>query len=540
MSDQKSSESMENQEEVMKITLEEETGDVSEDSMIITDESMEITDEATQDDNAGVKKEKKHRMSNARKSISSSFASKKFKGGAYATIVSVVVIALVMVVNLIVSELGIKIDLTDSGQYTLKDDTINFVKDIADDVTLYYMVETGAETTEIQELVDKYDSITGNVSVVHKDPVLYPKFVSQYIEGEETVDSESVLVVNETTGRAKLVGYDDMITTSYDYTTYESTTTSDIEGQIDSALQYVTNEDLPVMYSVSGHGETAVTTTLASTLAKENVTQTDFETLTAEAIPEDCDILFINSPANDYTEDEVTMIKNYLIAGGDAIIVMNNAVTSELPIFSTLLSYYGIDIVPGIVVEGDSNYYRGTYAVELLPSVTTHELTSGVKGKKYVDVVYGVGLTVRDDIRSTITATSLLTTSDKSYSKVDLNSSTVSKEDADIDGPFSVAMLIEETYNDVDTKLAVYSGLVFDDSFLTTTTYGNGTLLMNTINYMAGVENTLSIPTQDLSSYETVSMTSAQIRVNGLICLAVLPVLTILLGIFVVVRRRKK
>ena len=45
---------------------------------------------------------------------------------------------------------------------------------------------------------------------------------------------------------------------------------------------------------------------------------------------------------------------------------------------------------------------------------------------KLLRVVYGVGLSVRDDIRSTITTTSLLTTSDKAYSKVDLNSSTAS------------------------------------------------------------------------------------------------------------------
>ncbi len=543
MSDHKSNE---NQEETMKDSINITPDETKEEAGFMSDESYETAEQAdlnedtTDSEDTEGKKEKKHRVSSAKKSISSSFASKKFKGGAYATLVSVVVIALVMIVNLIVSEMDIKLDLTGSGLYTLKEDTINYVENIKDDVTLYYLVETGAETSEIAGLVDKYDTISSNVSVVRKDPVLYPKFVSQYIEGTESVASESVLVVNETTGRAKLVAYDDMITTSYDYTTYESTTTSDIEGQIDSALQYVTNEDLPVMYSVTGHGEITVSTTLASTFAKENVTQNELETLTAEAIPDDCDILFINTPQNDYTEDEITMIKDYLIAGGDAIIVLNNSVTGELPIFATLLSYYGVDIVPGIVVEGDSNYYRGTYPVELLPSITTHELTSGVKGKKYVDVVYGVGLSVRDDIRSTITTTSLLTTSDKAYSKVDLNSSTASKEEADIDGPFSIAMLLEESYNNVETKIAVYSGYIFDDSFITTTTYGNGTLLMNTINYMAGVENTLSIPTTDLSTQDYVSMTSAQIIVNGAICLAVLPLLTILSGVLVVIIRRRK
>ena len=35
-------------------------------------------------------------------------------------------------------------------------------------------------------------------------------------------------------------------------------------------------------------------------------------------------------------------------------VITNNSVTGELPIFATLLSYYGVDIVPGIVVEGDS------------------------------------------------------------------------------------------------------------------------------------------------------------------------------------------
>ena len=211
-----------------------------------------------------------------KKNIKASFASRKFKGGANATILSVVVIALLVLINVVISKFDVTVDLTTNSMYSITDTTREFLAGISDDITLYHMVTSGEEDALVEQVLNQ------------KDPIHYPKFVEQYVTNSDEFVANSVIVVNNTNGKAKLVKYTDMIVTNYDYSTWTSTTTSDVEGQIDSGIQYVTNEELPVMYAVTGHGEVAVSAVLGAMLEKENVEYQMFETLVNDSIPEDC------------------------------------------------------------------------------------------------------------------------------------------------------------------------------------------------------------------------------------------------------------
>ena len=54
-----------------------------------------------------------------------------------------------------------------------------------------------------------------------------------------------------------------------DYSTYSYTTTGfDGEGQIDSAISYVTSENLPILYTLDGHGEKELDSTLKEDIEK--------------------------------------------------------------------------------------------------------------------------------------------------------------------------------------------------------------------------------------------------------------------------------
>lgn len=476
-----------------------------------------------------------------KKNIKASFASRKFKGGAYATILSVVVIALLVLINVVISKFDVTVDLTTNSMYSITDTTREFLAGISDDITLYHMVTSGEEDALVEQVLNQMDAESDNIEVVKKDPIQYPKFVEQYVTNSDEFVANSVIVVNNTNGKAKLVKYTDMIVTNYDYSTWTSTTTSDVEGQIDSGIQYVTNEELPVMYAVTGHGEVAVSAVLGAMLEKENVEYQMFETLVNDSIPEDCSVLLINQPTSDYTEEEVAYVKEYLQKGGNAIVIVSFA-SYNLPNFTSLLNYYGIDMVEGIVVEADSKYYRTQTPLDLLPAMATHDITSGIKGKKYVVMPYAMGLETRDDIRSTITVTDLMTTSKSAYSKTDLSeSSTLVKTKEDIEGPFVIAKVVEEEYNDVFTKLVVYGSYYMTyDTYISYASFGNGDVLLNTVNYLAGVENSLSVRTVDLSAQETLTLTAAEAKIVVAIFMVIIPLAALGTGIFVAVKRRKK
>lgn len=474
-----------------------------------------------------------------KKRIKASFHSRKFRQGAYATVISAVMIVLVLFVNLLFGELDLTKDLTADGRYSLTDETVDLVKGIQDKITIYYLAQSGSEIDEFEKIINNYDKISDRIKVVYKDPVQYPKFASQYVD--ENIAENSFLVVNETTGAAKYIGYSDVLEYEItNYSTYDySVTGLKIEAKIDAALQVVTNDDLPKIYAVTGHGEGSISSAMGTVLSDGNISHETLNTLTSESIPDDCKVLFINQPQYDFTEEETKLILDYLKAGNDAIICVDYT-SYSLPNFLSIIQYYGVDVTEGLVVEGDSNYYRGRYATELVPNILTNDFTSGIKGEKYIVAPVASGLTLREDVRDTVTTSTILKTSDQAYSKINLNSTNAEKETGDIDGPFFLGVEATEAVGEETTMVALYSGkYMWDDNYIQTESFGNVDLLYHTINTMCGQENTLSIRTMSLEEARLV-MTSAQKNRNGLIVVVILPMIVIVTGIVVVVRRRKK
>lgn len=476
---------------------------------------------------------------NIGKGIKSSFQSRKFKGGAYATVISAVVILIVLLINLFVQELGITKDLTADSRYSLTDETKELIKSIDQNITIYYLVESGNEIDEFDRIVKNYDNINSKITVKYKDPVQYPKFASQYVEDE--IGTQSFLVVNEDTNAAKYIAYEDLLDYEINYTTYQYDVTGlKVEAQIDAAIAAVTNEDLPTVYTLTGHGETSVSSYLSELLEDNNITATEFSSLTAQSVPEDCDVLLINMPQYDLTEEEAALIKDYLVQGGDAIFLVDY-VTYTLPNVVSLLNYYGVDVVEGFVVEGDSQYTMSSrYPTLLVPKISSHEFVKNIKDKKYIIVPLGSGLTIRNDIRETVETDTILKTSDSAYSKININSTVAEKEENDISGPFILGVEAREAVGEEETRVAVYTGKAFlEDQYLQTASFGNADLIINTINEMSDQENSLSIRSTSLDE-PMVSMNTAQKNKIGLVVVVILPLLFLATGITVVVRRRRK
>ncbi len=469
--------------------------------------------------------------------IKKSFSGRKFRSGAYVTMVSAVVIVIILVANMLVSKMNIQIDLSKQGMYTLSEDTTNMLKDLADDVTIYYLVAAGDEVDQFKNIVKQYDAASSKVNVVYKDPVLYPKFASDYVD--DTVQANSFLVVNDATNVAKYVDYNDMLVQELDYSTYSYTVTAiDVEGELTSAIQYVTTTDRSKMYIMEGHGETAVGDTFTSTVDKLNIETASLKTATQSSIPDDCDILFINAPQSDFTEDEVALIEDYLAKGGKAIITLDyNAY--ELPNFRSVLEYYGIEMAEGIVFEGDASMHSSKYVDELLPNIKTHDITTQARESGIlISMPVASGLTISDTLRKTLTVEPLLTTSDSAYSKTATQISTSEKEDGDIEGPFNLGLIATDTYDDATAQVVVYSGgaYTFGDD---TTSYSNQKLLTGTIGYLVGDTDLLSIPTKSLAG-STVTINSEHAFMLGALAIAVIPLIFLIIGGIITYRRRRK
>lgn len=220
--------------------------------------------------------------------IKASFTGRKFRSGAYVSIISTVVIALVLLVNLIITEFDLKIDLSSQGLYTLTKETKEYIKNMEDDVTIYYLIEAGNEAPMFQKIAEKFDSLSTKISLEQKDPIQYPTFAAEYVDDE--VQLNSFLVVNNRTKQAKYVDYNEMLVQQFSQQTFGYHTVGiDVEGQLISAIQFVTNPDLPVIYYTVGHEEYEIGQLYKETMDKMNISIQALQTLTVDKIPEDCD-----------------------------------------------------------------------------------------------------------------------------------------------------------------------------------------------------------------------------------------------------------
>ncbi|MSS62605.1 Gldg family protein [Velocimicrobium porci] len=463
-----------------------------------------------------------------------SFTTKKLKNGAYRTAVIVVSVVIVLFTNLIVGELDITKDLSTNGMFTLTDETKKLAGKLEDDISIYYIVSKGNEVSNIEKILDKYNQISDHVKVIKKDPVKYPTFTSKYTD-EEVVEN-SVIVVNNKTNSSKYIPYSDLLETQIDYTTYQSQVTGlDVEGQVTSALSYVTEKNFPKMYIVTGHGEAELGEKIKASIKKLNVETEEFQTLSSQSIPDDCEILFVNAPTSDFTKDEVKMMKAYLKAGGKAI--LNFGYTEDaMTNYRDLLEEYGVRPVSGLVLEQNGNYV-GNYPTDLIPTIEEDDITSGID--KYIVSQLSKGLKFDENLKS-VTIKPLLATSEGAYSKTDLDSEELGKEDGDIDGPFYLGAAITKKESDkTESKVAVYSSShLLDEEVLSIGQFGNDKLFLNTISWLADIEHGLSIPVRSIAQ-NYLTLTGGQIGFYSVVIVIGIPLALIITGLVIWLRRRK-
>ncbi len=472
--------------------------------------------------------------------VKESLSDKMKAGSVYRTSLVIVATVLVVVANLFINTLDLSVDVSSNRMYSITDETKDFAKGLKDKITIYYVCEEGKEDPSVQKIVKKYNNLSSKIKVVTKDPVLYPAFTKKYTD--EDVTSNSIIVVNNDTKASKYVAYNTMFEGSYDQSYQYQVTGIDVEGQITSALDYVTNTELPTLYTTSGHGETELGTTVTTAIEKQNVSIKDLATLTVSEVPEDCNVLLINGPTSDFSDDELTMIKLYLKNGGNAIITCAYT-ENKMDNFESLLKYYGVYPAKGIVVESQGNYVSN-YVTNCLPSYGSHEIVNGISSDgKYVVMPTSIGLTASDNTRGTLTMTDLLKTSQDAYSKVDTQSDTVEKEKGDVTGPFDLGVLAEEkesdSSDDVKTKVAVYGSVnLLNENIVQTGQFANTDLLTNTISYMVETASNVTIPVKSMDTvYLTVSAAQSGIWGAGLVI--VLPLAILIVGFVIWIRRRR-
>ena len=447
--------------------------------------------------------------------------------GGYLAGVTVAAVVVVLLINMIVGQLPShlrELDMTDNSLYEVSDTSRDFLSTLDKDVEIVVLAEEGTVDGRIEKYLDGYVACSSRITLTQVDPVAHPTAAAQY-----EADSNSLVVLCEETGKQKVISFGEIITYTMDYMTFSYQESQfDAEGQLTSAIAAVTGENSEKVYTTAGHNEASLPTQVTDAIAKANLDTGEVNLLRDGAIPEDCTLLLAYQPAGDLSEEELTLVEDYLAGGGQLMLVLP-AEEADQPNWESLLNQYGLETVGGYVADTQQYYQQFRNPYYIYPVLdSSGGIGTTLSADAQILLVNTRGMNQITPARDTIAVTPFMTTSEGGVA-VDGESQT--------QGTYVLgASATEETEGGTARLTVISAATLTDESILTRYSTSNLELFMSALTVDLESTSQFSIPAKSLAiTYNTV----VNAGLWSALFLFVIPVLVLLGGLIYWVRRRK-
>lgn len=303
------------------------------------------------------------------------FSNTHFKNGSYSIGVTAIVLAIVIVINLMVSQLPStikQIDISSNQIYSIGETTKEVLNHLDKEVNIVILATPDHTDPRITTLVNNYKSLSDKIKIETIDPVLRPTALTEY-----KAEANNLVISCEATGKSTTVPFEDIILydeMSYYYYGQYIETEFDGEGQLTSAIDFVTNEANKTIYTLSGHGEAELSASVTDLIQKANMNLSSVNLLTEGAIPDDCDLLLINALSSDISKDEKDILLSYLKNGGHMMVLFGST-EEALPNIESMLTAYGLKMADGYIADTE-RYYQGNYYAIFPELSTSHSINN--------------------------------------------------------------------------------------------------------------------------------------------------------------------
>ena len=444
---------------------------------------------------------------------------KAFRKGSYSTVIMVVIIAIVIAANVMFSKLPTaarNIDVSSNDLYSIGDTTHSVLDGLKNDVEIIVIKDKESTDKRISTLLAKYADYSDHIKVTYKDPVLYPSVLTTY-----DTEENNIVIKCDATDKTTKVAFSDIIVTSTSYygSTYE--TSFDGEGQLTKAIDYVSNENNKLIYTISGRGESDLGKNISELISKSNFNVKSVNLLVDNGIPDDCDMLICNQPTKDLADDELKLLREYMENGGKMTVVLADT-TTKTPNFDALMADYGISKVNGYIADTERYYGQNVY--QIFPNYSSGDITGKFGSEEYTLLFGSLGLKVEKT--DGVTVDEFLTTSDKGAAVVGENDYT--------EGKYTLAAAATKD----KSRFTVFgSASIIDDKF--TSYYTNLMDLQVFMNSITANFDDVSNISIDSISLQTTYNTIANGSGIGAIFIGIIPVALLILGFLRWFGRRK-
>jgi ABC-type uncharacterized transport system involved in gliding motility auxiliary subunit len=490
--------------------------------------------------------------------LKQSFKRKSFIYSGNLIFIVVLVLAILVLINYFSSRQHHRFDFTEAKLHSLSDQSIKVLKNLKDDVNAKcFFREGNIGQAKMENLLKIYNYHSKKIKYEFIDPDKNPGMVKRY---DVTQDG----------------------TTIFESGDKESRITSSNEEDITNAIIKVSREKKKVLYFLEGHGEASIEESgeRGYALAKQELEKLAYEvkklTLALpDTFPQDCSLLVIPGTEKDLLPAELETIRKFISEGGRVFFMVD---PETAPGLKSFLAEYGIQLEDDLVVDTVSRLMGGDYFMPIVSEYEYHQITRNFRYATFFPFARSVN--VAEEKPEGITADILAKTSPNSWSERQLEETKVTfNKDEDKEGPIPVAAVVtvkpkeekeigaeeqtekaaeeektkkgekdirgteakEEKIEEAEKIKKEGRLAVFGDSDFATDRYfnfsGNGNFFLNTVNWLTEEADLISIQPKT-SSPRTIHMTATQGRMLFFVSLIILPLIVLVTGISVWMRRR--
>ncbi len=441
----------------------------------------------------------------------------RLKASSNMTVAILLILVLAVAVTLLSDRHYFRWDVTASGEHTLSDKTLQALKTIQEPVkAIAFVKEPSEEASNVKKLLASYE---------------YHALTRQYdIKALNTVILEGF-------GQSQTVKTPD-------------------EESLTNALVRLSKGRTEKVYWVMGHGERPFKSTAQESLASihQNLSNQNYEfeelTLAQKDIPSDAALVVVAAPEKNLFPEEVASLKRFLNKGGSLLIFLEPYQDGGLKEF---LREYGVVMSSDMVVDKMSRVMGGDFLLPMIVTYGNHEITKNFRLLSFFSLARSVEVD-KGVKKKGLTLTNLALTSQESWSETDrdaLNQGKARLDAEDRQGPLSLAVIVEldpkeakgEEGKEEDKitgegKLAVFGDADFASNKFVSLA-GNSELMINTMNYLVGRKDLITIPEKERPA-DHLMLSRNQGLMLFWIPVVGIPLLVIVLGVVVWRKRRSR
>ncbi len=463
------------------------------------------------------------------------FSMRSTKYSTNAIVTSLIVLAILLLVNFVAFRHTYRIDTTANHQYSLSEQTQKILKHMKKDVHVIGFFKS-EENLRAKDLFEEYAHLSSKFSYELVDPDKHPAIAKKY-------------------GR---IAYGTIIVKGPSKVERIQKTT---EAELTNAIIKVTREGKKWIYFLEGHGEHDIDQNMAGNTGRSGLAMAKkalidqyygvkkLMLVTAKKIPEDCSVLVIPGPQTNLLQTEIAAINNYLKKGGNVLVMIDPPPSASLQDFLSKWSVLpDTDVV--LDVSGVGQLFGAGPAIPVINNYGNHAITKDLKRMiTAFPLARSLSKEKNAEKNSDLKIVDLLKTGANSWGETNLALFENQKKagyNAGVDkkGPLTLGMVVTKDVKDSTTttpskkksRLVVYG----DSDFATNAWFHfqkNGDLFLNSVNWLAEEQDLVAIRPRSPED-RRINLTKAQSKLIFWVGIVLFPLAIVLLGIGVYTKRR--